>query len=90
MTNTGFVTCRATSYPFRPGMPLLLDMGGEGPARPGAYSTSLRVLTAEGDALVIPVTLEISAAPAWGVLCMLAGLACVGLIPAGHLHHRGS
>ncbi|HEV2674505.1 MAG TPA: hypothetical protein VGV37_08185 [Aliidongia sp.] len=66
--------------PFRPGMPLLLDMGGEGPARPGAYSTSLRVLTAEGDALVIPVTLEISAAPAWGVLCMLAGLACVGLI----------
>jgi hypothetical protein len=55
---------------------------GTVPGRAGSYASTLRVLTDGGEALSIPVLVQVAAHPAWGVACMMLGLLVVGVIHA--------
>jgi hypothetical protein len=63
-----------------PGDHMIVELGGFAPARPGAYTTSVIILTEDCGSLRIPVSIEIPASPLWGIASMLLGLFCVGLI----------
>lgn len=66
--------------PLDPGESTELILIGNIPASAGRYATSVRLLTASGETTAIPVSLEIAAAPAWGILCMLLGLFLLGTV----------
>lgn len=57
-----------------------LTLTGTVPVQPGKYATTVRLLSASGDSLAIPVSLEIPAAAVWGILCMLLGLFLLGTV----------
>ena len=57
-----------------------LEIGGVIPATPGRYITAARVSGNGGTAVSIPVAIEVSAHPLWGLASMLLGLLLLGLV----------
>ena len=57
-----------------------ITLSGTVPARPGSYLTTVRVAPQDGPALLVPVSLAISSATIWGLLCMVAGLLLLGSV----------
>lgn len=57
-----------------------IEISGRFPSQAGAYVSNLRILTQPEPALVLPVAIQVAASPAWGILCMLLGLAFVAII----------
>ena len=70
------------SLPLRlePGESCNIAIAGSAPARPSAYASALRLRPEEGDELVVPVKVKVAAHPGWGIACMVAGAAMLGLI----------
>lgn len=68
------------SDPIGPGESAELALMGAIPVQPGKYVTTIRFLGASGSSLTIPVSLEVPAAAAWGILCMLIGLFLLGTV----------
>ncbi len=66
--------------PLPAGASLGLVLAGTIPRSAGRYCTTVRILAGPGDGLAVPVTVDVSAAPLWGVLCMLLGLFLLGAI----------
>ena len=69
----------AADAAIAPGAHLLLELTGEIPARPGAYTTTARLQTDAGS-LAIPISIEVPASQLWGIGCMLFGLFCLSVI----------
>jgi hypothetical protein len=59
-----------------------LVISGTVPERARSYASTLRVLTDGGEALSIPVVVQVATHTAWGVACMMLGLLVVGVIHA--------
>ena len=70
----------ADSLIVQPGGHLLCSLRIRAPARPGAYSTTVRIVTDSVDTLVIPVACEVSASHFLGIACMLLGLLSLAVI----------
>jgi len=78
----GGVLTTGTRLPvtLAPGARLEVAIGGQVPQRAGSYGSTLRIGADGGAPLAIPVTVNVAAAAAWGVGCMLLGLFTLALI----------
>jgi hypothetical protein len=65
---------------LEPGATIDFLIEGRVPARANRYASALRVGFEPGEGLVIPVTVKVSALPAWGIACMLVGLGLLGVV----------
>ncbi|MBV9252068.1 MAG: hypothetical protein JO227_22850, partial [Acetobacteraceae bacterium] len=78
--NGGKLEVAANTKVLAPGTAAKILIWGTMPALPGSYSSVLRVQTACGESLAVPVNFAVASSPAWGIGCMLLGLCMMGII----------
>ena len=77
----GWLEARAEPATTSPGKAGRLVLRGQAPVRAGRYSSAVRlVLGGHGKPLVLPVKIEVSASPLWGIGFMVLGLIALGLV----------
>jgi hypothetical protein len=73
------LTATAETTNLASGQSTAITLSGNIPRRAGAYDCNLRIQSAPGLPLVLPVTIRLAASPFWGILCMLLGLSFVAV-----------
>jgi hypothetical protein len=76
------LTTEAAQLELAPGESTSVTISGLVPAKPAIYTSILRVMLHEGAQVSIHVVFNVAACLAWGVACMIFGLALVGIINA--------
>ena len=76
----GRLEARAEPTTIAPGKAGRLVLRGQVPAWAGRYLSAVRLLSARDKPMVIPVTIEVSASPVWGIGFMVLGLMALGLV----------
>lgn len=77
----GWLKARAEPATILPGKAGRLVLSGQAPVRAGRYSSAVRLLLGGRDKpVVLPVNIEVSASPLWGIGFMVLGLIALGVV----------
>jgi hypothetical protein len=73
-------TWDAPNGPLQPGERAIVEVFGEAPGKAGSYTSNLRIRATTGEALIIPISLQVGASPIRGIAAMVGGLVALGIV----------
>lgn len=77
----GWLEARAEPATIPPGKAGRLVLSGQAPVQAGRYSSAVRLLLeGGGKPMVLPISIEVSASPLWGIGFMVLGLIALGVL----------